>query len=310
MPKIKNEDLSPAEEMELIKKATGQRTFERPVKLWLDTGSKRLNSVLGSEELGLAYGRMIELYGPNSHGKTMIALFIAAIAQKDGAEVAWVDLEQSFDEQWVKAQGVDYSRVFVFQLELGHFKGEKEPRLETAEELFERVELWMARKHKSNPAGRMLVVTDSIAAILTEREANAGLTGQNMSTNQALPQFLSKFLRRWVALTANYNAMAVFINQIRNNIGGWGAPEGAPGGNATKHYCSVRATVRRVKGGRMLQGRNVVGLRGIIKNVKNKAGAGSLEGFECGFETKFGKKSWKFPSVQDVRKDESTKENE
>lgn len=301
--------LTPAEEMDLIRKKKGSRVFERPVAQWLNTGNRRLNAVLGSEEKGLAYGRMIELYGPNSHGKTMIALFIAALAQRDGAEIAWVDLEQSFEKEWVDAQGVEYDKVYPFVLELGYHGGEKEPRLETAEEMFERVELWMKRRYMQNPSGRILIVIDSVAAILTEKEAESGLAG-GLPVNMALPAFLSRFLRQWMAKVAVYNAMVILINQIRDNPMAFGNSEHAPGGNASKHYCSVRATVRRVKGGRLVSARRVIGLRGVIKNIKNKVGGGSLEGAVCGYQTLFGKKSWKFMTEQEVRKEPGDRDDD
>jgi RecA/RadA recombinase len=301
----KTEDLSPLEEMALIQDKLGYKTFDKPVLNWLNTGNPKLNAALGSEEFGIPYGRMMELIGAESHGKTLISLFIAALAQRDGAKVAWVDLERSFDETWVTMQGVEYNQVYLFQLLIGHINNEKQLRLETAEELFTRVEMWMARRYKQNPTGKMLVVVDSIAAMLVEDEAEAGLTEQNMRTNSALPMFLSKFLRRWVALVANYNAMVIFVNQVRETPGAWGNPERAPGGRATRHYCSIRATVRRLSGkkGKLIQGKDTVGLRGVIKNIKNKAGGGSREGAEVGYETRFGKKSWKFTSVQELKRE-------
>ena len=293
--------LSAADQIARIRKKLKHFTLDKPVDSWLDTGSKRLNAVLGSEELGIPYGRMLEIYGPNSHGKTMIALFLAAVAQANGAKVAWVDLERSFDERWVTSQGVKFNEVFLFQTEI--LKKGEDVELQSAEELFEEVEYWMKEEHRANPDQKLLIVVDSVAAILTGEEADAGLSGQNMRTNMALPSFLSKMLRKWVALSANCNAMVILINQIRAALGTYGAPEYAPGGNASKHYCSIRATVRRVKGGRLTHMGKVVGLRGVIKNVKNKAGGGSLEGGECGYETLFGKRKWKFPTVAEVRKD-------
>lgn len=237
----------------------------------------------------------------NSHGKTMLALLIAALAQADGAKVAWVDLERSFDKPWVEAQGVKYDNVFLARVEL--VKDGQETRLQTAQEVFEEVEEWIAIKHKNNSDGKILLVVDSLAALMVEEEAEAGIGGQNMRTNMALPSFLSKTLKKWVAMAANTNTLMIFINQIRAAIGQWGTPEYAPGGNATKHYCACRVTVRRVKGGRLKQGPKIVGLRGVIKNVKNKVGGGSIEGCEVGYETLFGRRQWKFPTVADVRKD-------
>jgi len=298
-------DLTPAEEKALIERELGRRQFIKPVKYWLDTGSKPLNAVLGSPDYGLAYGKMIEIFGPNSHGKTMLSLLIAGLAQRQGATVAWVDFEQCLDQAWVEAQGVDYSKLHIFTMELQEFKGEKEPRLETAQEVLERAETWMKNRFNRDSEGRLLVVVDSLAAMEVEEEAAAGLTNQNMRTNMSLPSFLSKFSKRWMGRAAVYNAMIIMINQIRTSPKAYGNPEYAPGGNAKNHAFSVRATVRRVKGGRIMQGPIIVGLRGVIKNIKNKTGGGSLEGAEVGFETRFGKKKWRFPSASAVRKESS-----
>lgn len=299
----KNSGLTPAEEISQIRKKLKHFTLDRQTTAWLDTGNKRLNAVLGSAEFGIPFGKMIELFGPESHGKTMLALLLAALAQGSGAKVAWVDLENSFDRAWVEAQGLKYDEVALFQPQVGRFGSEKEVRLQTSEELLEEVEQWIALRHDEDPAIQLLVVVDSIAAILTEDEAAGGLTNQNMRTNSSLAMFLSKLLRRWVGMAASYNTMMIFINQIRTTPGAWGNPEYSTGGKALKFYCSIRATVRRVKGGRMMQGRTVGGLRGIVRNIKNKSGGGSVEGAEVGFETKFGKRAWRFPSVQDVKKE-------
>ena len=294
---MKKNTTTPAEEVAAIRRKLGHLTLDRQSTEWLNTRNTRLNAVLGAAEFGVPYGKMIEIYGPNSHGKTMLALLLAALAQEDGAKVAWIDLERSFDRAWVEAQGVHYDDVYLF--EIGVLA--KEARLQTAQELCEEVELWMEQQQRQRPKGKLLIVVDSIAAMMTEEELEAGTVGQNMRTQMSLPSFLSKLLRKWVALAANYNAMMLFINQIRTSPGKWGNPSYAPGGNAAKHYCSVRVHVQRVSGGRLMQSKQVVGLRGVIKNIKNKAGGGSVEGGECGYLTYFGKKSWEFPSVQAVR---------
>src|SRR5712671_3902960 len=96
--------ISPDQQLSLIRKRLGYLTFEPTVTHWLDTGSPRLNSVLGSPTKGLAYGKMIELSGLESNGKTLLMLLLASLAQDDGAIVGWMDLENSFDPNWAKAQ--------------------------------------------------------------------------------------------------------------------------------------------------------------------------------------------------------------
>lgn len=295
-------------EVESIRKKLKHVTFHREVKDWLNTGSLLLNGALGSKEKGVPYGKMVELFGPESQGKTLIATLLAGLAQGDGADVGWVDLENSFDNRWANRQGLDAERVALFQVQVGKFGKEREERLQTAQELLEEVEYWMALKQKQNPKAKICVVVDSVAALLVEEEAEAGLTHQNMRTNAALSQFLSKMLRRWVALALNRNALIIFINQVRTNPGQmFGNPETTPGGKALKLYASIRCRVRRVKNGRLLKNGKIIGLKSIIQNVKNKAGEGSIEGADCGFKCFFrhdkDSAQWKFLPVAALKKE-------
>lgn len=289
--------LTPAEEIELIRKSKGRRIFERETRLWLNTGIKRLNAVLGNADLGIPYGKMIELFGPESHGKSILSLFLAALGQRDNAKIALVDLERSWAPEWAQSQGVDPDHVYIFKPEIYSTKSDIE--METGEEVLDLVEGWM-KKHYTSPESKEIVIVDSLAALLAAEEQEAGILNQNMRTNAAQSTLLSKLCRRWAAYAEGYNAMIIFINQIRTKPGVvWGDPTYTPGGKAVKFYSSIRASVQRVKNGRMMQGREIVGLRGIIRNQKNKVGR---EGQESGFESRFGKKSWKFPSVEEVRK--------
>lgn len=294
---------SPEAEMQAIQHKLGFLTMELQPREWLDTGSRLLNSVLGSEEKGLAYGKMIELFGPESNGKTMLALLLASLAQGDGAEVAWVDLENSLDRLWAEKQGIAWERLYHFYPKLVQSSKKEKPRLQTGEELCDEVELWMERRHSAG-CKKLLVVVDSVTAMLVEEEATAGNTDQNMRTKVALASFLSRLLRRWVALSQVYSAAIVFINQLRTSPGAWGNPETTPGGKAMKFYCSIRASVRRVKGGKLLQKGRMIGLKGIMRNVKNKAGEGSLEGAEAGFKAMFMKQDWRFLSAKKLRAEE------
>ena len=294
--------VSPESEAAAICSKLGYLTFELQPREWLDTGSRLLNSVLGSEEKGIAYGKMIEAFGPESHGKSLLALLLASLAQADDAEAAWVDLENSLDRPWAERQGIDWSRLLHFYPKLIRADKKEKPRLETAEELCDEVELWMERRHAAGKK-KLLVVVDSVAAMLVEEEALAGNTDQNMRTKVALASFLSRLTRRWCALAQVYSACIVFINQVRSMPGAWGNPENSPGGRALKHYCAIRVSLRRVKGGKVLQRGRMVGLKGIIRNMKNKAGGGSLEGMEAGFKAHFLRNDWRFLSAAKLRKD-------
>lgn len=293
--------VSPDQELDIIRRKLGYLTLDQSVKYWLDTGSPKLNSVLGSPTKGLAYGKMIELSGLESNGKTLLMLLIASLAQDDGAVIGWMDLENSFDAKWAVAQGLDPKAIYLFQPRIGNFNGEKKARLQTAEELCMEVEAWLAHMHKKNPGGKIFLGLDSVTAFLVEDEAVAGLADANMRTKMALASFLGRLLRRWVSLAVNYNVMMVFINQIRISPMAFGNPEYTTGGKALRFYCSIRAQVRRVKNGKLLQKGQMVGLRGKISNIKNKAGEGSVEGMDCGFKAMFLKHDWKFVTVKDIK---------
>jgi len=291
--------LTPDEEMALIRKKLKHFTLEKKVKYWLDTGNLYLNRVFGSEELGIPYGKIFELSGMESRGKTAALKKLAGMAQKDGAIVIWVDLESSWDEEWARKLGLDTNLVYLFRpgivvsedpdvLKKKEKKKKKvqEGRLQTVEELLTEVEELIRRKGRENPNGRMFVCVDSIAAMLTEEEAAAGIQDQNMRTKVSLASFLSGFLRQWVALVANYNIMMMFINQLRTAPGAWGNPEYTPGGNAVRLYASVRVRMQR-KSKKILKGGKSIGIRGLLMNWKNKAGGGSCEGLSCGYKLYF-----------------------
>lgn len=282
----KTRPLSPEAELSLIKKKLKHFTTEKTVRYWLDTGSPLLNSMFGSEDKGIPYGKMFELSGFESQGKTALMMKLAGMAQRDGAKIGWVDLEMSWDPEWARALGLIPEEVYLFKPEIGTFGKETEERQHTAEELLEEVELWIRRRGSENPDGRIFCCMDSIAAMLTEEEAAGGIQDQNMRTKVSLATFLSQLLRRWVALVSNYNVMMMFINQLRVAPGAWGNPEYTPGGNAVKLYSSVRVRMRR-KSKKILKGGQPIGIKGVMSNWKNKAGAGSREGLSIGYKLYF-----------------------
>jgi len=304
-PKTQREKVERSEaerEMALINKKMGFMTLELQPRTWLDTGSKILNAVMGSEEKGIAYGKMIEISGPESHGKSLLSALLTGLAEADGAECCWVDLENSLDRRWVKGQGISWDRLYRAYPKLVQESKKSKPRLQTAEEICTEVEMWMERRHAKG-VKKMFIVVDSVIAFLVEEESEAGNLDQNMRTKISLAAFLSRLLRRWCALSQVYNATIIFINQLRMNPGQrFGNPEQTSGGKALKFYCSIRVAVRRVKGGRLLQKGKMVGLRGIITNNKNKAGGGSEEGMKAGFKVRF-PSDWGFLSAAKLKKD-------
>lgn len=290
--------LTPEEELALIREKLKHPTREE-IKYWLDTGDNRLNSVIGSEAHGFPYGKQLEIAGWESHGKTSLLYELIAAGQKDGAKAAIWDLEDSSDEAWMTARGVDYSKVVLFKPMVGKFGGEQKKRMITAEEQCEEIEMWMDMNYARNKEGRMIIGVDSVAAIMTEEEEAHGITEQNMRTKVSIASFLTFLLKRWQKRASNYNALIIWVNQLRHAPGKWGNPEYTPGGNAMRFYCASRIKVRRVSG-KILKAGEQVGFKGIIQNWKNKAGEGSKEGLVTGFKQYYDGRL-KYVDVEDVK---------
>ena len=211
----------------------------------IPTGSLALDAALGIG--GVPKGRIIEIYGPESSGKTTLALHILAEAQKQGGEVAFVDAEHALDPVYAAALGVDTDNMLVSQPDTG------EQALEITDALV-----------RSGAVDA--VVVDSVAA-LTPRAEIEGEMGDTFVGLQA--RLMSQALRKLAGTIAKTNCVVIFINQLRMKIGVmYGNPETTTGGNALKFYSSVRLDVRRVES--LKEGGNVVGNKTRVKVVKNK----------------------------------------
>ena len=211
----------------------------------IPTGSLALDAALGIG--GVPKGRIIEIYGPESSGKTTLALHIIAEAQKQGGEVAFVDAEHALDPVYAAALGVDIENMLIAQPDTG------EQALEITDGLV-----------RSGAVD--VVVVDSVAA-LTPRAEIEGEMGDTFVGLQA--RLMSQALRKLAGTISKTNCVVVFINQLRMKIGVmYGNPETTTGGNALKFYASVRLDVRRVEA--IKDGGNVVGNRTRVKVVKNK----------------------------------------
>lgn len=211
----------------------------------ISTGSLGLDSALGIG--GLPRGRVIEIYGPESSGKTTLTLHVVAEAQKEGGICAFIDAEHAMDPDYAKALGVKTDELLISQPDTG------EQALEIAESL--------VRSGKVD-----VIVIDSVAA-LTPKDEIEGDMGSHQVGKQA--RLMSQALRKLTALTAKTNTMIIFINQIRMKIGVmFGSPETTTGGKALKFYSSVRLDIRRIA--QIKKGDEVVGSRTRVKVVKNK----------------------------------------
>ena len=211
----------------------------------ISTGALSLDLALGGK--GLPRGRVIELYGPESSGKTTLALHVIASAQKAGGVAAFVDAEHALDPSWAKRLGVNLEELLVSQPSYG------EEGLQIAEMLI-----------KSNAVD--VIVIDSVAALVPKAELD-GEIGDTHVGRQA--RMMSQALRKLTGAIAKSRTTVVFINQIREKIGVmFGSPETTPGGRALKFYCSCRIDVRRIA--TLKDGDDVIGIRMKAKIVKNK----------------------------------------
>lgn len=235
-----------------IDKAFGKgaliRLGDKPVEKIdaISTGSLGLDIALGIG--GVPKGRIVEVYGPESSGKTTLALQIVAECQKAGGICAFIDAEHALDVTYAKRLGVDVENLLVSQPDFG------EQALEILETL-------------TRSGGVDLIVIDSVAALTPKSEIDGDMGDQHVGLQARL---MSQALRKVTGVIHKMNTTVIFINQIRMKIGvmGYGSPETTTGGNALKFYASVRIDVRRIA--TLKQGEQNIGNRVKAKVVKNK----------------------------------------
>ena len=211
----------------------------------IPTGSLSLDIALGIG--GVPKGRIIEIYGPESSGKTTLALHIVAEAQKRGGEVAFIDAEHALDPTYARALGVDIDSMLISQPDTG------EQGLEICEALV-------------RSGGVDVVVVDSVAALTPRAEIEGDMGDSHVGL---LARLMSQALRKLAGSIAKTNCIVIFINQLREKVGVvYGNPEVTTGGRALKFYASVRMEVRRVEA--IKNGSEIIGNRTRAKIVKNK----------------------------------------
>jgi recombination protein RecA len=211
----------------------------------ISTGSISLNHALGV--WGLPRGRVVEVYGPESSGKTTLALHVVAEAQKAGGVAAYIDAEHAMDARYTRNLGVNLDELLISQPDTG------EQALDICETLV-----------RSNAVD--IVVIDSVAALVPKAEIEGEMGDQFVGLQARL---MSKAMRKLTAAISKSRTCVVFINQIREKIGVmFGSPETTPGGRALKFYCSVRIDIRRIAS--IKEAGENVGNRVRIRIVKNK----------------------------------------
>ncbi|MDE5784830.1 MAG: recombinase RecA, partial [Prevotella sp.] len=209
------------------------------------TGSIGLNAALGVN--GYPKGRIIEIYGPESSGKTTLAIHAIAEAQKAGGIAAFIDAEHAFDRFYAQKLGVDIDNLYISQPDNG------EQALEIADQLI-------------RSAAIDIIVIDSVAALTPKKEIEGDMGDSAVGLHARL---MSQALRKVTSTIAKTNTTCIFINQLREKIGVmFGNPETTTGGNALKFYASVRLDIRRVTS--IKDGDNVIGNQVRVKVVKNK----------------------------------------
>ncbi len=225
----------------------GSRDVLVPVSV-ISTGAASLDAALGVG--GFPRGRVVEVFGPESGGKTTLALHVIAEAQKVGGQAAFIDAEHALDPSYARKLGVDVDNLLVSQPDNG------EQALEIAETLI-------------RSGGVDIVVVDSVAALVPKAELEGEMGEPQMGLQARL---MSQALRKLTAIVSKSRTCLVFINQIREKIGVlFGNPETTTGGRALKFYASIRLDIRRIQA--FKEGDRVVGSRTRAKVVKNKVAA-------------------------------------
>jgi RecA/RadA recombinase len=335
--------MSAAEQVEFIKKGLGFVTFNKPPKFWLRTGSKRLNAVIGSRMMGVPYGKMLTLAGEPSSGKSLLGVRLVGKAQQDGAVVGWVDVENSFDPEWARTQGLDpgeevlddtghrigYTKLALFEPAFGVFgKSKREKKKE------QKAQGRKPRKTDDEDGSESMMKTrlqtaeellDSVEKwMILQRRLNPDVKiALGVDSTTALQPaeemeagMTEQNMRTRLSLAPLLNLFCKDMVSLASNTNAFVTLISQLRKNPSKMF----GDPRYVPGGNgvlfypsmiawMRRVRNIknkgriTGLESIITNRKNKAGAGSVEMEECGVRMMFNSSDWEFVDAEEMKKD-------
>lgn len=252
--------------LEDVVKAIGENDCNMDVSDWLNTGVIQLNKAIGgSYDRGFPVGRIIEIFGAESSGKTLLATFAMKETQERDGLAIFLDYEHAFSMSRAKAIGLsDDPTKWLY----------KQP--DTAEEGFQIIEKVVELARKYDTKKPITVVVDSVASMSTKAELEADYDESNMKTKLSLAALLSPALKKLAALVNKSNITLIFLNQVRDNPGVmFGDKESTPGGRALKFYASVRIKLRKAE--KIKDGDDVIGQKVVATCVKNKVSAPFVE---------------------------------
>lgn len=233
------------------------------VTVWLDTGSRVVNAVLGDPDKGIPGGRIIEVYSGESCGKTTIALWLLGLCQRAGGLAILIDSENSYSENWAELQGVDAEELWVLGLDEIEKKNKKTGEIEVIhegmEETWEKVET-IANAARMDPTCPVMVVLDSVASTPPRAELDGTYEGSPIA---AMARVMSRSMRRLVSKIRGTGVILICLNQTRTTIGTFFPMQEPPGGRALRFHASVRAVVKRTA-------KSDAKIDCQIKNVKNR----------------------------------------
>lgn len=236
----------------LVTDLSAAELLRQRIKTWLPTDLEGMDAVFGRRDLGIPFGRLIEIYGEEGHGKSSLAYFLMGRAQQAGAIVMLIDTEESFEPEWATTLGVDINSLLLAPVVDGS----------CLESYFEMIKDATIKVHTMEPDTPVMVVLDTLSCCIAKEELD--LNFLDTTRIAPMPRALAKWLRMLIPFIARNDVSLVFINQVRDTIGVMFKLLHTPGGRAYHHMASIRVVVRRIKK------KDKGTIESSVTNVKNK----------------------------------------